>query len=212
METKYRKIRGTGTEAELKVIPGHFATTHAHSNYYLDMSTLTTRTSEAQNVARTLAGMYLNYMVVDTIVCLEGTSAIGAFLSEELTRSGYLSMNKHKTFYIIRPEINSSGLILFRDNMQMAIRGKNIVVLLATVTTGNNVRQAVDSIRYYGGKLQCVSSIFSIPDNVDGTPVISVFGKRDVPDYGFYKSEECPLCKAGQKLDALVNAFGYTKI
>ena len=48
MDNKYVKIHTTGCEAPLKVTPGHFATNHAHINYYIDMTTLKTRLSEAK--------------------------------------------------------------------------------------------------------------------------------------------------------------------
>ena len=79
MDNKYVKIHTTGCNAPLKVTPGHFATNHAHINYYLDMTTLKTRLSEAQEIARSLSGLFLYDTVVDTIVCLEGTQVVGSF-------------------------------------------------------------------------------------------------------------------------------------
>ena len=35
---------------------------------------------------------------------------------------------------------------------------------------------------------------------------------KDLPDYASYDYRECPLCKAGKKLDALINGFGYSKL
>lgn len=46
------------------------------------MTTLKTRLSEAQEIAKSLVGMFLYDTVVDTIVCLEGTQVIGGFLAE----------------------------------------------------------------------------------------------------------------------------------
>ena len=34
----------------------------------------------------------------------------------------------------------------------------------------------------------------------------------DIPDYESYDYKECPYCKAGQKIDALVNSFGYSAL
>ena len=65
------------------------------------MTTLKTRLSEAQEIAKHLAERFLFDKVVDTIVCLEGTQVIGAYLAEELTRAGVLSTNAHKTIYVI---------------------------------------------------------------------------------------------------------------
>ena len=212
METRYTKIHTAGTNAALKVTPGHFATNHSHINYYLDMTTLKTRTSEAQDVAKGMMGTYLYGMVVDTIVCMEGTEVIGAYLSEDLTRSGVLSRNMHKTIYIVRPEFNNNSQIIFRDNIMPMIRDKHVIILMATVTTGFSVEKAIESVQYYRGKLQGVSAIFSAVEDVNGVPVHSVFGKKDLPDYVDYDHRDCPLCKNGQKLDALVNAYGYSKL
>ena len=35
---------------------------------------------------------------------------------------------------------------------------------------------------------------------------------NDLPDYESYDSHACPWCKAGQKIDALVNSFGYSSL
>ena len=71
MDNRYVKILASGSKAPLKATPGHFATNHAHINYYLDMTTLKTRLSEAQEIAKHLAERFLFDKVVDTIVCLE---------------------------------------------------------------------------------------------------------------------------------------------
>ncbi len=62
--------------------------------------------------------MYLYDIVVDTIVSMEGTEVIGTLLAEELTKGGFLSLNAHKTIYIIKPEFNSNSQIMFKDNFR----------------------------------------------------------------------------------------------
>ena len=47
---------------------------------------------------------------------------------------------------------------------------------------------------------------------MDGVPIKAVFGKKDLPDYASYDYRHCPLCEKKQKLDALVNAFGYSAL
>lgn len=209
---KYTKIQTMGTDVSLKVRAGHYATNHAHINYYIDMSTMKTRTSEAQGVAKALVGLYLYDTVVDTIVCMEGTEVIGAFLAEELAKGGFLSMNAHKTIYVVGPEFNNNSQIIFRDNLVPMIRGKHVMVLMSSVTTGRAVNKAVECIQYYDGILTGVSAIFSAIDDVNGIPIKSVFGRKDLPDYIYYDYRNCPLCKAGKKLDALVNTFGYSAL
>ena len=212
MDNKYVKIHTTGCNAPLKVAPGHFATNHAHINYYLDMTTLKTRLSEAQEIARSLSGLFLYDTVVDTIVCLEGTQVVGSFLAEELTSAGVLSMNAHKTIYIVTPEFNSNSQIVFKDNYRAMINGKNVLILTATVTTGLTINKAIEGVQYYGGIIQGISAVFSALENVNGIPIKSVFGLKDVPDYQYSDYRNCPLCKEGKKLDALINPYGYTKL
>ncbi len=146
----------------IKVIPGHFATTHSHLNYYLDMTTMKTRANEAERIAVAMKDYY-NVMgkPIDTIVCLDNCEVIGAFLANELSRAGVLSMNAHKTIYVVTPEFNSNGQMIFRDNLKPEVEGRNVLLLLASATTGKTVRNSIECIQYYGGKLQGISAIFS---------------------------------------------------
>lgn len=209
---RYDKINTIGVDVALKVVKGHFATNHAHTNYYIDLTTIKSRVSEAQEIARALVHMYLYEMVVDTIVCMEGTEVIGTLLAEELTKSGFLSMNAHKTIYIIKPEYNSNSQIMFKENFYPMLSGKNVVLLTASVTTGLTVNKGIEGIQYYGGILQSVSAVFSAVDQVNGIPVKSVFGMKDLPDYIYSDYRNCPICKEGKKLDALINPYGYQKL
>lgn len=52
MELKYNKIQTTGTDTPLKIVKGHFATNHAHTNYYFDLTTVKSRLSEAEELPR----------------------------------------------------------------------------------------------------------------------------------------------------------------
>lgn len=212
MDIKYTKIHASGCNAPLKVTPGHFATNHAHINFYIDMTTLKTRLSEAQDVAKSLVGMFLYDTIVDTIVCLEGTQVIGSFLAEELTGAGVLSMNAHKTIYIVTPEYNSNSQMIFKENILPMIRGKNVIILTASVTTGLALNKAIESIQYYGGTLRGITAIFSAMEEVSGFRITSIFGRKDLPEYAYFDYRTCPLCREGKKLDALVNAYGYTQL
>lgn len=121
-------------------------------------------------------------------------------------------MNAHKTIYIITPEYNSNSQIIFRDNNLPMIKGKNVTLLTASVTTGLTLNKGIESIQYYEGILQGIFSIFSAMDSVNGVPVRSVFGKKDVPEYQYYDYRDCPFCKKGLKIEALINPYGYSKM
>ncbi len=196
----------------LKVLPGHFATNHSHINYYLDMTRLKVGQREAKQVASTMASDYQYNKPVDSIICMDGCYMIGAFLAEQLSDAGVISMNAHQSIYVIEPEFNSNGQMIFRDNIQPMVNGKNVVLLLASATTGKTIAQSVECIEYYGGIIQGISAIFSAADSIGGHVVNSVFNTEDFADYQSFSQHDCPYCQAGQKVDAIVNSYGYSQL
>lgn len=196
----------------LKVAHGHFATNHSHTNYYIDVTNQKTRLSDARAAALELSGHYSNTIIIDTILCLDGTGLIGAFLAHELTKSGFLSINSHHTIYVVEPENNNNNQLMFRENLRHTIAGKHVLILAASVSTGYTIKRSVEAIHYYGGNPVGVCSIYSMLDEACGFPVQSIFDLRDLPDYQSYDSMNCPLCKEGRKLDALVNSYGYSEM
>ncbi len=203
----------------IKTVPGHFATNHSHINYYIDLTTMKARASEAKAVAHAMAQQYKHNTIVDTIVCLDGTKVIGAFLAEELSEAGFVSMNEHKTIYVIQPEYVTSSQMIFRDNVVPMVRGKNVILLMASVSTGVSVSRGAECVEYYGGNLQGVSCLFSAVHNIDlelqkgvvNMPINAIFSPDDIPGYSSYHRSECPFCKEGQRVEALVNSFGYSE-
>lgn len=81
------KIRTKRNNLFLRITKGHFATSHSHINYYIDVTTQKTRLSEAQAVAEELLTYYHNNTIIDTILCLDGTQVIGTCLASELKRT-----------------------------------------------------------------------------------------------------------------------------
>ena len=209
---KEYKIRTKVPEVFLRVRKGHFATTHSHINYYIDVTFQKTRRSEARDVARYLVRNFKNTTLVDTILCLDGTAVIGTCLAEELTASGFRSINTHNSIYVLEPEYNANSQMIFRDNVQPMIKGKNVLVLMASVTTGFTAKRSIEAIGYYGGQVAGIASIYSAVDEAGEYPVYSVYNISDLPDYASYDYRECPYCKAGKKIDALVNSFGYSEL
>jgi orotate phosphoribosyltransferase len=196
----------------LRIARGHFATNHSHINYYIDVTFQKTRLSEARDVAKYLVRNFKNSTLVDTILCLDGTAVIGTCLAEELTASGFRSINTHNSIYVLEPEYNANSQMIFRDNVQPMIKGKNVLVLMASVTTGFTAKRSIEAIGYYGGQVAGVVSIYSAVEEAGEYPVYSVYDISDLPDYASYDYRECPYCKAGKKIDALVNSFGYSEL
>ena len=198
--------------APLRIAHGHFATNHSHINYFVDITYQKTRLSEAKDSAHQLVSNFVNDTPVDTILCLDGTSVLGTCVAEELTRSGFRTINAHQTIYILEPEYNSNSQIIFRDNNVNMIRGKNVLVLMASVTTGFTGKQALQAINYYGGRVAGVAAIYSAVESLEGYPIRSVYTINDLPGYASYDYRDCPYCKEGKKIDALVNSYGYSQL
>ena len=199
-------------KAPLRIARGHFATNHSHINYYIDITYQKTRLSEAKDSAYQLVSTFINDTPVDTIVCMDGTAVLGACVAEELGKSGFYTINAHQTIYVVEPEYGPHSQMIFRDNIQPMIRGKHVLVLMASVTTGYTAKRSVEAIQYYGGRVAGVASIYRAVDKVAGYPVRSIYSVEDLPDYESYDYHDCPYCKAGRKVDALVNSFGISEL
>ena len=196
----------------LKAIPGHFITPNSHVNYYLDMTTIKSRLSEASAAAEELSKRISPDTIVDTIVCMDGCEIIGAYLAEDLTKAGVISINYHKTIYITTPEVASTGQMVFRDNIQPMIKGKNILLLMASATTGQTLAKAIQALNYYGATISGISAIFSAANSSMGIEIKSLFTIKDLPDYKAYAPEGCSMCKDKKSIDAFANAYGYSKL
>lgn len=210
--TNMYKIRTKNKNLFLRVARGHFATSHSHTNYYIDVTTQKTRLSEAKAVAKELVFNYRAHTIIDTILCLDGTEVIGACVADELTKEDFVNMNAHQTIYVVSPEFTSAGQLIFRDNLSPMITGKHVLVLAASVTTGKTAQAAIEAVNYYGGTIVGVSAIFATVDECDGHPVNSIFNPGDLEDYKCHNSHNCPMCKSGEKIEALVNSYGYSKL
>ena len=163
-------------------------------------------------VAKELVNAYQHSTIVDTVLCLDGTQVIGTCLANELTKDGFTNMNAHKTIYIVTPEYTSGSQIILRDNLAPMVKGKHVLILAASITTGYTIQAAVEAVNYYGGIVAGLSAIFATTHECLGYPVTSIFDPTSLPDYASFDSRDCPLCKAGQHIDALVNSFGYSAL
>ena len=186
------KIRTRNKDVFLRVAKGHFATMHSHTNYYIDVTTQKTRLSEASAVAKQLVSDYRANTIIDTVLCLDGTEVIGACVANELTKNDYLNINAHQTIYVISPEFIGGGQMIFRDNLIPMLTNKHVLVT--------------------GGIVVGVSAIFATVEECDGHPVHSIFNPNDLGDYRSYKPHLCPNCQRGEKIEALVNSYGYSAL
>ena len=191
---------------------GHFATGSSHISHYIDISELKSSAAAAKEAARELAIPYYTNNIIDVIVYLEGTEIIAAYLADELLKPGLSVMNSDSEIRVITPMNSVHGNFIFHENIQEKIKNKNIMLMVASISTGATVKRAMQCIAYYGGNLVGVSAVFSAFPEISHHEVHSLFTYEDIPGYRFYKPSDCDMCKAGNKLDALINSEGYTQI
>jgi len=197
---------------KIKVIPGHFTTSTRHVNHYLDVSELKTNALIARDAAQQLAVPYLTNVPIDTIVCMERTEIIAAFLAQELLQPGTAVMNSGGEIHIVTPVNNVHGDMIFQDSVVEWITNKNVLLLDASVSSARAIHICMDCIAYYGGRLAGISALFVASPEKQKDNINTLFTSDDIPGYRLFETVECEMCKAGQKLDALISSDGYTKI
>ena len=210
MAVQIMEYPNPNTSIPLRVARGHFATNHSHINYYVDLTMTKYCLSEARSAALALAQKFESSTLIDTILCLDGTEVIGACMASELTRAGFASINANHTIYVVTPEHTVGSQLIFRENISPMITNKHVLILAASVATGYTAQEAVNVLRYYSGIPVGICSIFARATECAGFPVTTIFDSSVLPDYQSVAAHECPLCKSGLRLDAMVNTFGIS--
>ena len=209
MENRMTLIQAeTNKHISVGIMPGHFATNHSHVNYYLDMTAIKTSFKMAKEAAYELSKEFAS-TDIDTIICLESTEILGAFLANCLSEGG---INQGKDINVITPEMNAVNQMIFRDNTQKNIWGKKVLVLVSSASTGKSILRAIDCLQYYNGDLIGVGAIFSAISEIGDIQIKTLFNADDLPHYENCAANECPMCQKGVKVDALINSYGYSKL
>lgn len=212
MNKSYDIISPKNRKLSISVTNGHFATSHSHINYYIDITKMKHDHLMAEAAAQEFAKHYTHNISIDAIVCMDGSEVIGSFLAHELAKPDMLSINTGKGIHVIAPEYNSNGQMMFRDNIQPMVERQDVLLLIASVTTGKTIKRAIECIDYYNGRVVDICAIFSVIDSIMDRKINSLFVAKDIPGYQTYSYRDCPFCKEHQKIDALVNSFGYSKL
>lgn len=199
-------------DLKLTAYHGHFATRHSHNSHYLDITRMKHECAMANIAAASLANHYVYEKEIDTVVCLDGSEVIGTFLARQLSQKNLFSLSSEKNICVVAPEHDSNGLLIFRDNLRPMVSEKNVLLLISTVNSGKTAARALECIEYYGGTTQGVAAVFSALKQVGDIPVISLFSPEDIPGYVTSLVKDCPMCKAGQKIDALSNSYGFSPL
>ncbi|MDR1174726.1 MAG: phosphoribosyltransferase [Treponema sp.] len=195
----------------VRVAAGHFATNSAHRSHYIDIFDLMAGASAARAAARELAVPYRTSTLVDAIVYMDNTEILAAFLADELLQAGMSVMNEGSEILLLTPMVSADGHFIFHRNVQEKIKNKNVVLMVASLSTGATANRMLECLSYYGCKPVGISAVFSVYPELDGREIHSLFDCADIPDYHFYQPSECKMCREGMKIDAIISSEGYTK-
>jgi len=212
MEKFFTITSAKNPKIAVRVAAGHFASSSAHRNHYIDIFDLKSSSSVAREAARELAAPYLANTIVDVIVYMDGTEILAAYLADELLQAGYGVINEGSEIYIVTPMIRADGHFIFHQSVQEKIVNKNVVLVVASMSTGATANNVLECLSYYGCKLAGISAVFSAVPEVNGREIHALFSIADIPDYRFCVPSECEMCKEGRKLDAVFNSEGYTEL
>ena len=197
---------------EVNVHGGHFATRGCHKSHYVDVTPIKHDHLLAREAAIALAGRYASANNIDTVLCLDGSEVLGAFLARHLAKREFRSLNSDKNIFVVAPEYDRNSQMIFRENLIPMVQGKDVLVLISTVNSGATARRALECVEYYGGRTQGIAAVFSAMEEVAGVPVFALFTPEDIPGYMAAPAKACPLCAAGQKVDAVINSYGFSKL
>ena len=213
MDTNLENLRSwKNPKARVKIMRGHFVTTHSHFNTYIDLSTMKSRCNNARETAKVMAEPYLASTEIDTVVCLDGMEVVGTFIADILSRPGTVSINTGKNISVVTPETDKAGQMIFRDNTKRMIEGQQVLIVAGLITTGKTMLQSIESVLYYGGRVNGICAAFSLVSKVAGMDINAVFTQKEVHGYEKYSDGDCPMCAAGKKVDAFVNSYGYSAL
>ena len=115
MNVQYIKA-ALNDKLEVSVYQGHFATRHSHNSHYIDITRMKHEHTMAREAAVTLAQRYAYTSPIDTIVCMDGSEVIGAFLARHLANKDRFNVNSDKNINVVTPEFDHTGQMIFRDN------------------------------------------------------------------------------------------------
>lgn len=197
----------------IHAVNGHYITASAHIDFYVGTSDIKHNHDVSVCAAKLLAEYYqMRGIRIDTVLCLYETQTLGAYVADELSKPNMFNPNPTTDIFVLGPEYDVSGNMIFRDNLVRMIKDKRVLILMSCITSGKTVERAMDSVAYYGGRVSGICAAFSSAAQIGGIEVNRIFSDKDLPSYKVYDKHNCPLCQQGIPVDALANGYGYSRL
>lgn len=200
MEEVIRILKKTGA-----LIPnGHFVgVSGKHLDTYITKDALLPHTFEASKIARIIAEKARN-LKIDAVV---GPALGGIILSQWVAY--HLSRIQRKTVFSFYTEKTSDAGQIFTRGYDEKVKGKNLLVVEDTVTTGGSAMKVVNAVKQAGGKVVKVMVITNRdPKQVNPKSLGVPFAALCNLPLASYDPKDCPMCKAGMPINT---KFGHGK-
>jgi len=98
---------------------------------------------------------------------------------------------------------------VFKRGYDALVRGKRVLVVEDSTTTGSSVKKVIDSVKKAGGKIVAVSVMINRdPKLVNSKTIGAPFFSLEIFKIPSYDEKKCPLCKAGIPINT---KFGHGK-
>jgi orotate phosphoribosyltransferase len=167
------------------ILEGHFLLTSGlHSPLYVEKFQVLQHPQHTAKLCLALANRFAH----DHVELVIGPVTGGILLAHEVAKN-----------------LGTRAIFTERENGKMTLRrgfvinpGERVLIVEDIVTTGGSVQEVIDVVREHGGTLVGVGMLVDRSGGkVDfGIPAQALLN-LNVPTY---KSEECPLCKAGKPI------------
>ena len=87
--------------------------------------------------------------------------------------------------------------------------GKTALSVALAKRIGGEIISA-DSMQVY--RHMDIGSAKIRPEEMEGVPIYSLFTPEDIPGYATYSPENCAMCRAGERINALANSYGLSAL
>ena len=97
-----------------------------------------------------------------------------------------------------------------------------LIVVLGTTACGKS-GLGVELAKHFGGEIVSADSrqVYRgldlgtgkvTEEEMEGVPIYSLFTPEDIPGYATYSPENCAMCRAGERINALANSYGLSAL
>ena len=182
------------------IADSHFVLTSGkHAPLYINKDALYPHTDMVSEVGKLFAEKFK-----DTDIDVVVAPALGGIILSQWTAS-HLSKLKGKEILGIYTEKDPESNQIFKRGYDLLVKDKNVLIIEDLTSTGGSVKKVVNTVRGAGGNIVAVCVMVNKnPGEVNEAFIGAPFSSLAELPTEIYDSADCPLCKSGVPVNALV--------